>query len=80
MEAEEQVQGEYSDAGSDGGQPCEGCEYAGQQYSVGSQVCMAGFVFECRSEVNGSHQWHTTGTPCNQESAAADSGGDTDYA
>jgi hypothetical protein len=67
MESEEQWQTYAGGSGSDAGQPCaDGCEYAGQQYSVGSQVCMGGFWHECRTENDGSHQWHTTGTPCDQ--------------
>ena len=48
------------------------CEYAGQVYTEGSIVCMAGSEYRCMNIHGRSYTWEPTGRPC---AGQADPGG-----
>ncbi|MFI5225122.1 MAG: hypothetical protein ACHQ3P_00440 [Candidatus Limnocylindrales bacterium] len=62
--------GTTSDAGDAG--VSNTCEYAGQVYTEGSIVCMAGNEYRCMNLHGRSYTWEPTGRPC---AAPADPGG-----
>jgi hypothetical protein len=63
--------GSASEAGGDAG-ASNTCEYAGQVYTEGSIVCMAGNEYRCMNIHGRSYTWEPTGRPC---AAPAEPGG-----
>jgi hypothetical protein len=63
--------GSASEAGSGDAGASNTCEYAGQVYTEGSIVCMAGNEYRCMNIHGRSYTWEPTGRAC---AAPADPG------